>query len=113
MLLNKKGSTSYGFVALFFGVFLACFIVAEVNYKSIKKARNSIMNFNENNYEELVIENTKKYIDTYYKNFNLSELEITLETLKEKENLNINCAGYVKVKNINNNLKIEPFINCK
>ena len=38
MLLNKKGSTSYGFVALFFGVFLACFIVAEVNYKSIKKS---------------------------------------------------------------------------
>ena len=113
MLLNKKGSTSYGFVALFFGVFLACFIVVEVNYKSIKKARNSIMNFNENNYEELVIENTKKYIDTYYKNSNLDELEITLETLKEKENLNINCAGYVKVKNINNNLKIEPFINCK
>ena len=50
MLLNKKGSTSYGFVALFFGVFLACFIVAEVNYKSIKKSRNSFMNFNENNY---------------------------------------------------------------
>lgn len=113
MLLNKKGSTSYGFVALFFGVFLVCFLVAEVNYKSIKKARSSIMNFNENNYEELVIENTKKYIDTYYKNSNLDELEITLETLKEKENLNINCDGYVKVKNINNNLKIEPFINCK
>ena len=71
------------------------------------------MNFNENNYEELVIENTKKYINTYYKNSNLDELEITLETLKEKENLNINCDGYVKVKNINNNLKIEPFINCK
>lgn len=113
MLLNKKGSTSYGFVALFFGVFLACFIVAEVNYKSIKKAQNSIMHFDENNYEEKVIEATKKYINTHYNKLSLDDLEINLNVLKTEENLNLNCDGYVKIKNINNNLKIEPFINCK
>ena len=82
MLLNKKGSTSYGFVALFFGVFLACFLVAEVNYKSIKKAR-SIMNFNENNNEELVIENTKKYINTYYKNIDVELIDFMEYANKE------------------------------
>lgn len=127
MLLNSKGSASYGFVVVFFMLFLICFIYIcltfdknvfnnqsddEIN-NSLKETNNSLEEVN-NNYEKELIDASELYISEYYSDLKEEEtIIVKMSTLRAYEYVALNeCQGYVVVKRENNENQITPFLSC-
>jgi len=67
----------------------------------------------DNNYELVLNNATRNYVNNYYKDLKSGEkLIIKLSTLREYDYINLNnCSGYSIVKK-EESLIIEPFIKC-
>lgn len=112
MLLNNKGSASYGFIGAFLVIFFICFVYA---YLSIYGAKTNDYQDNNTDYEKVLKEATEKYINKYYSDLALdSRIIIKMSTLRSYNYLTLNeCTGYSIVQNINGYNLIEPFVKCK
>lgn len=110
MLLNSRGSTTYGFLGAFLVIFFICFLYVYLNLNAEFKNSN-----NQVNYEQELKEATKKYIDDYYSDLALdNRIVVKITTLRNYNYIDLNkCKGYSIVENINGTKIIESYVKCK
>ena len=112
MLLNNKGSATYGFLGAFLVIFLICFIYIYLNFS--QHFKNSNTSNSQTNYEQVLKDATKKYVDEYYSDLALdNRIIVKIATLRNYNYIGLNnCKGYSIVENISGTKTIEPYVKC-
>lgn len=112
MLLNNKGSTTYGFLGAFLVLFLVCFIYIYLSLNG--NVNNSNTSNSQTNYEQVLKDATKKYIDEYYSDLALdNRIIVKITTLRNYNYIDLNnCKGYSIVENISGTKIIESYVKC-